>query len=62
MLHFLQVFDYSAEQMTTAKACRLKERFCTEFQQVFELCTRIMVWNGLCESLVEEESLAGNEW
>lgn len=38
-----EVFDFSNEQMTTAKATRLKSQFCTEFQAVFELCTKIMV-------------------
>ncbi|RNA00880.1 exportin-1-like isoform X1, partial [Brachionus plicatilis] len=37
-----EVFDFSAGQMTQAKAKALKESMCNEFQQVFQLCNFIM--------------------
>ena len=38
-----EVFDFSSGQMTQVKAKNLKESMNNEFQQVFQLCTFIMV-------------------
>ena len=37
-----EVFDFSAEQMTQAKARNLKNQFCGEFGEVFQLCTEVL--------------------
>jgi exportin-1 len=37
-----EVFDYSAEQMTTVKAKNLKSQLCGEFAEVFQLCTEVL--------------------
>lgn len=37
-----EVFDFASGQMTQAKANHMKERFCSEFQAVFQLCQHIM--------------------
>jgi exportin-1 len=37
-----EVFDYSAEQMTTVKAKTLKTQLCGEFSEVFQLCTEVL--------------------
>jgi exportin-1 len=37
-----EVFDYSADQMTSAKTRSLKETMCAEFSQIFQLCTEIL--------------------
>lgn len=42
-----EVFDFSSGQMTQAKAKNLKESMNNEFQQVFQLCTFIMVISNL---------------
>ncbi|KAI6368810.1 hypothetical protein MCOR25_004553 [Pyricularia grisea] len=47
-----EVFDYSAEQMTSTKTRNLKETMCAEFSQIFQLCTEILN-TGNQESLVK---------
>lgn len=37
-----EVFDYSAEQMTTLKARSLKQQLCGEFAEVFQLCSEVL--------------------
>ncbi|KAI0900860.1 CRM1 C terminal-domain-containing protein [Annulohypoxylon nitens] len=37
-----EVFDYSAEQMTSAKTRSLKTTMCNEFSQIFQLCQEIL--------------------
>ena len=37
-----EVFDYSAEAMTTVKAKTLKCQLCGEFSEVFQLCTEVL--------------------
>ncbi|KAK2070730.1 hypothetical protein P8C59_005204 [Phyllachora maydis] len=37
-----EVFDYSAEQMTSAKTRNLKSTMCAEFSQIFQLCQEIL--------------------
>ena len=37
-----EVFDFSAEQMTTVKAKKLKEQLCGEFAQIFQLCNEVL--------------------
>lgn len=37
-----EVFDYSAEQMTSTKTRSLKTTMCAEFSQIFQLCTEIL--------------------
>ncbi len=37
-----EVFDYSAEQMTTAKTRDLKNQMCGEFSEIFGLCTEVL--------------------
>jgi exportin-1 len=37
-----EVFDYSAEQMTSAKTRNLKETMCAEFSQIFTLCSEVL--------------------
>ncbi|KAK4206128.1 CRM1 C terminal-domain-containing protein [Rhypophila decipiens] len=37
-----EVFDYSAEQMTSTKTKNLKTTMCAEFSQIFQLCTEIL--------------------
>ncbi|KAJ2767457.1 Karyopherin transporter, partial [Coemansia nantahalensis] len=37
-----EVFDYSAEQMTQAKAKNLKSQMCGEFSSIYSLCTEIL--------------------
>lgn len=37
-----EVFDYSAEQMTSTKTRNLKTTMCAEFSQIFQLCSEIL--------------------
>ncbi|GMF98103.1 hypothetical protein B5S33_g3882 [[Candida] boidinii] len=37
-----EIFDFSAEQMTQAKAKSLKTRMCDEFSQIFGLCHEVL--------------------
>ena len=37
-----EVFDYSAEQMTSTKTRSLKTTMCAEFSQIFQLCQEIL--------------------
>lgn len=37
-----EVFDYSAEQMTSAKTRNLKTTMCAEFSQIFQLCQEVL--------------------
>lgn len=37
-----EVFDYSAEQMTSAKTKNLKTTMCTEFSSIFQLCSEVL--------------------
>jgi exportin-1 len=37
-----EIFDFSADQMTSAKAHHLKQQFCGEFKIVYELCQLVM--------------------
>jgi exportin-1 len=37
-----EVFDYSAEQMTSTKTRNLKSTMCAEFSQIFQLCQEIL--------------------
>lgn len=41
-----EVFDYSAEQMTSAKTRNLKTTMCNEFSQIFQLCQEILTTAG----------------
>ncbi|EDO19192.1 hypothetical protein Kpol_1050p49 [Vanderwaltozyma polyspora DSM 70294] len=46
-----EVFDFSAEQMTQAKALHLKKSMSTEFEQIFKLCYQVLE-QGSSTSLV----------
>ena len=37
-----EVFDYSADQMTSAKTKNLKTTMCTEFSSIFSLCSEVL--------------------
>lgn len=37
-----EVFDYSAEQMTSTKTRNLKQTMCAEFSQIFNLCQEVL--------------------
>lgn len=37
-----EVFDYSAEQMTSTKTRSLKQTMCAEFSQIFQLCQEVL--------------------
>jgi exportin-1 len=37
-----EVFDYSAEQMTSTKTSNLKQTMCNEFSQIFSLCQEVL--------------------
>lgn len=37
-----EVFDFSAEQMTSTKAKNLKQSMCSEFSSVFQLCNEVL--------------------
>ena len=37
-----EVFDYSADQMTTTKTKNLKSTMCAEFSAIFQLCSQIL--------------------
>ena len=37
-----EIFDYSAEQMTTSKTKNLKNQMCGEFSEVFQLCSEVL--------------------
>ena len=37
-----EVFDYSADQMTSSKTKNLKTTMCAEFSSIFQLCTEIL--------------------
>ena len=47
-----QVFDFSRDEMTSAKAKKLKESFNADFQGVFELCQYIMAHSTKVSLLV----------
>ena len=38
-----EVFDFSSGQMTQVKAKHLKDTMCSEFSQIFQLCSFVMV-------------------
>ena len=37
-----EVFDYSAEQMTSQKTRNLKDTMCTQFSEIFKLCQNVL--------------------
>ena len=37
-----EVFDFSADQMTSIKARNLKTRLCNEFAEIFRLCSEVL--------------------
>jgi exportin-1 len=37
-----EVFDYSAEQMTSTKTKNMKQTMCAEFSQIFQLCQEVL--------------------
>ena len=37
-----EVFDYSAEQMTSAKTKNMKSTMCQEFSSIFQLCSEVL--------------------
>lgn len=37
-----EVFDYSAEQMTSTKTRNMKTTMCSEFSQIFQLCQEVL--------------------
>lgn len=37
-----EVFDFSQDQMTQAKTKALKQSMCSEFQEIFTLCTEVL--------------------
>jgi len=37
-----EVFDYSADQMTSTKTKNLKTTMCAEFSQIFQLCSEVL--------------------
>ena len=37
-----EIFDFSAEQMTTVKTKNMKTQLCSEFSQIFQLCTEVL--------------------
>ena len=37
-----EVFDYSADQMTSAKTKNLKTTMCSEFSSIFQLCSEVL--------------------
>ena len=37
-----EVFDYSAEAMTSTKTRELKQTMCSEFSQIFQLCQEVL--------------------
>ena len=37
-----EVFDYSADQMTSAKTKNLKTTMCAEFSSIFQLCSEVL--------------------
>lgn len=37
-----EVFDYSADQMTSAKTKNLKSTMCAEFSSIFQLCSEVL--------------------
>lgn len=37
-----EVFDYSADQMTSTKTKNLKTTMCTEFSSIFQLCSEVL--------------------
>lgn len=37
-----EVFDYSADQMTSTKTKNLKSTMCTEFSSIFQLCSEVL--------------------
>lgn len=37
-----EIFDFSAEQLTSAKAKNLKNQLCGEFSKIFELCNEVL--------------------
>jgi exportin-1 len=50
-----EVFDYSAEQMTSTKTRNLKQTMCAEFSQIFRLCTEVL--NTATQSSLIRETL-----
>lgn len=41
--HSEEVFDFSSGQMTQVKAKHLKDSMCSEFSQIFQLCSFVLV-------------------
>lgn len=37
-----EVFDYSADQMTSTKTRNMKQTMCAEFSQIFQLCQEVL--------------------
>ncbi len=37
-----EIFDFSAEQMTTVRAKNMKQQFCGEFSSIFELIAKVL--------------------
>lgn len=37
-----EIFDFSAEQMTTVKAKNMKQQLCGEFSEIFQLCSEVL--------------------
>ncbi|KAI8913065.1 CRM1 C terminal-domain-containing protein [Powellomyces hirtus] len=37
-----EIFDFSAEQMTSTKASNLKNKMCAEFAEIFQLCHEVL--------------------
>ena len=37
-----EIFDFSAEQMTSSKTKNLKNQLCGEFSKIFELCDEVL--------------------
>ncbi|KAG5923577.1 hypothetical protein E4U61_003098 [Claviceps capensis] len=48
-----EVFDYSAEKMTSTKTRSLKQTMCAEFSQIFQMCQSILATADL-PSLIQE--------
>jgi len=42
MCYSEEIFDFSSENMTTHKTMRLKNQFCQEFSDIFQLCTEVL--------------------
>jgi exportin-1 len=46
-----EIFDFSAEQMTQNKIDELKQQMCSEFEEIFKLCSKVLQ-NAVKQSLV----------